>query len=98
MAKHIVFQPVDLDSDDSIKDTVLWGASFQVHPEIEPTLPREMLALVNNKNSINYPLVYWQSEFSKLGFELDIDFPYCKEFVWDYIMPDAVRITIKQKT
>ena len=35
MAKHIVFQPVDLESDDSIKDTVLWGASFQVHPEIE---------------------------------------------------------------
>ena len=97
MAKHIVFQPVDLDSDDSIKDTVLWGASFQVHPEIEPTLPREMLALVNNKNSINYPLAYWQSEFNKLGFELDIDFPYCKEFVWDYIMPDAVRITIKAK-
>ena len=97
MAKHIVFQPVDLDSDDNVKDTVLWAASFQVHPEIEPTIPQEMLALVNNKSSIAYPLAYWQSEFNKLGFELDIDFPYCKEFVWDYVMPDAVRITIKAK-
>ena len=51
----------------------------------------------NNKNTINYPLAYWQSEFNKLGFELDIDFPYCKEFVWDYVMPEAVRITIKAK-
>ena len=80
MAKHIVFQPVDLESDDNIKETVLWGASFQIHPEIEPTLPKEMLDLVNNKSSISYPLAYRNNEFSKLGFELDIDFLVWQDF------------------
>jgi hypothetical protein len=26
-----------------------------------------------------------------------MDFPYCKEYAWDYFMPDAVRITIQAK-
>lgn len=96
MSKHVVFQPVDL-GDDEVKDTVLWSATFHIHPEIEPTLPQEMLALINSKNTINYPLAYWQKEFTNLGFVLDMDFPYCKEYAWDYYMPDAVRITIKAK-
>jgi len=96
MSKHVVFQPVDL-GDDEVKDTVLWSATFHIHPDIEPTLPEEMLALIKNKNSINYPLAYWQKEFTNLGFVLDMDFPYCKEYAWDYIMPDAVRITIQAK-
>lgn len=96
MSKHVVFQPVDL-GDDEVKDTVLWSATFHIHPEIEPTLPEEVLALVKNKNSINYPLAYWQKEFTNLGFVLDMDFPYCKEYAWDYIMPDAIRITIQAK-
>ena len=95
MSKHVVFQPLDLSSNDEIRDTVLWSATFHVHPEIEPTLPKEMLALVKNKMTVSYPLTYWQSEFAKLGFVLDMDFPYCKEYAWDFVMPDAVRITIK---
>jgi hypothetical protein len=96
MSKHVVFQPVDL-GDDEVKDTVLWSATFHIHPDIEPTLPEEMLALVKNKNSINYPLAYWQKEFTNLGFVLDMDFPFCKEYAWDFILPDAVRITIQAK-
>ena len=96
MSKHVVFQPVDL-GDDEVKDTVLWAATFHIHPDIEPTLPEEMLALINSKNTINYPLAYWQKEFSNLGFVLDLDFPFCKEYAWDYFMPDAVSITIHAK-
>ena len=95
MSKHVVFQPLDLNNNDEVKETVLWSATFHVHPEIEPTLPKEMLALVKNKVTVSYPLSYWQTEFTKLGFVLDMDFPYCKEYAWDFVIPDAVRITIK---
>ena len=97
MAKHVVFQPLDLDTDDEVKDTVLWSASFRIHPDIEPTLPEEMLALVKNKTQIAYPLPYWQKEFENLGFACRYDYPYCKEFTWDYMFDEAVTITIKAK-
>jgi len=97
MSKHVVFQPADLDNsgDENLKDTILWAAQFHIHPKIQPELPKEMIALVKGESTVRYPLAYWKKEFENLGFQLDMDFPYCKEFVWDYVVEDAVRITIK---
>lgn len=97
MAKHVVFQATDLDDSDDVKDTVLWNATFKIHPTIEPTLPEEMLALVKNKSTIAYPLAYWKKELENLGFTCRFDYPYCKEFTWDFMMDEAIILTIKAK-
>ena len=96
MSKHVVFKPVDLSkNDDQIKETILWAAKFNLHPKIESDLPPAIVDIVKKQSDIRYPLAYWEKEFENLGFHKDFDFPYCKEFVWDFVVEDAVRITIK---
>lgn len=96
MKKHVVFFPSDINSEEEPNANVLWSANFNLSEEYKFTLPSTLIqAVTKDYKTISYPLSWWQNEFKKLSFVLDIDYPYAKEFVWSWENSEALRVTIK---
>ena len=96
MAKHVIFQPADLKEEETANDNVLWAATFKIADEYKDIVPTGIFKSINNtKDPVTYPLKYWQKEFENLKFQIDFDFPYCKEYIWFYNSEEALRVTIK---
>ena len=96
MAKHVIFQPSDLPDNEEVSDNVLWSAKFKIADEFKDIVPVGIFKTVNNsKDTVTYPLKYWQKEFTSLNFKLEFDFPYSKEYAWYHEDNEALRVTIK---
>jgi hypothetical protein len=96
MKKHVVFFASDINSEEQPNPNVLWAANFHMSDEYKFTLPENLLqAVTKDYKTISYPLAWWKKEFEKLSFELDIDYPYAKEYIWSWAQIEALRVTIK---
>jgi hypothetical protein len=96
MKKHVVFFASDINSEEEPNPNVLWAANFNLSEEYKFSLPTNLLqAVTQDYKTISYPLVWWQNEFQKLSFELDIDYAYAKEYTWHWQDVEALRVTIK---
>lgn len=96
MKKHVVFYASDINSEEKPNSNVLWAANFNLSEEYKFSLPTNLLqAVTQDYKTICYPLAWWKKEFEKLAFELDIDYPYAKEYTWSWQGTEALRVTVK---
>ena len=99
MAKYIVFKPCDLNDDEEPSSSILWKAKFSIGEKFQELIPESIFTLIDQKDKqISYPIAYWESEFNKLKFKKIYDFPFAKEFIWEFENELALTITINAFT